>query len=100
MTTLDLGDVLAHTWSTPAPTAGPGDPPTVPWPTGPCVTPANLGLDDDLVAHALHTLGQFGTNTLREAKVLLSMWERRDQLTDEQVTEVLAYYRPAPKAVA
>ncbi|MGA4726261.1 hypothetical protein ACPB67_02475 [Micromonospora taraxaci] len=92
----------------PAPTAGPGDPPTVPWGTsGPCVddghidvTPATLGLDDDLVAHALHALSLFGTSTRREATTLLSMWARRDQLTVEQVAEVLAYYPPTVKAVA
>jgi len=64
------------------------------------VTPANLGLDDDLVAHALHALGQFGDLTHREARILLDKWSRRDLLTDGQVTEVLAYYPPALKAAA
>lgn len=139
MTILDLGDVLAHTdWTTPAPTAGPGDPPTVPWGTnGPCawpastepataqlappdtscfpvatdpaligrddavaITPGTLGLDDDLVAHALYALGLFQVTTDRDARRLLAMWARRDELTDEQTAEVLAYYPPTLKAVA
>jgi hypothetical protein len=64
------------------------------------VTPANLGLDDDLVAHALHALSQFGDLTPSEARRLLSKWARRDQLTDGQVAEVLAYYPPTLRAVA
>jgi hypothetical protein len=64
------------------------------------VTPANLGLDDDLVAHALHALSQFGDLTPSEARRLLSKWARRDQLTDGQVAEVLAYYPPTLRAVS
>ena len=60
------------------------------------VTPETCGVADDLVAQALYALSLFGTCTLREAKILLSMWARRDQLTDEQVDEVLAYYQPVP----
>ena len=58
------------------------------------VTPESAGVGDDLVAHALHALSLFGKHTHREAVLLLSMWARRDQLTDEQVAEVLAYYPP------
>jgi hypothetical protein len=77
--------------------------PGAPWPSPlppPNVAPETLGLADDLVAQALHTLGQFGELNLHEARILLDKWARRDELSDEQHAEVLAYYRPFSSRLA
>lgn len=45
-----------------------------------------------LVRAAITDIDHFGAVTLHQARALLGMWGRRDQLTDAQVSEVLAHY--------
>ncbi|MDH6460155.1 hypothetical protein M2302_000306 [Micromonospora sp. A200] len=77
--------------ATPAPTAGPQDPPVI---TGPWC-PRDVGLDADPVAHALHHLAPYGDLTLAAAVKVLGAWPDSGKLTAPQVAQVLAYYRPA-----
>ena len=45
-----------------------------------------------LVRAAIADIDHFGAVTLHQARALLGMWGRRDQLTDAQVAEVLGCY--------
>ncbi|WFE45337.1 hypothetical protein [Verrucosispora sp. WMMD1129] len=64
------------------------------------LTPADLGLDSDIVAHALHHLSPYGDLTPAAAAQALGSWSRRDELESEDVLEVLRYYRPTRPVVA
>ena len=71
--------------------------PMPPCPVGPRLTPATLGLDGDLIGHALHALSAWCDDHAPDrAARLLSGWARVDELTDRQWAEVLAYYPGEP----